>query len=141
MILLVKVLTALILVAVLSVDKTAATCCNFKYISYHVCLGTPQEKDVRNHLILDFPLDKSLLYWIRNEEDLKRAKCVSYFCADGSYAEKYNCGVGKCNMFGCACEGGCRKSYGLSNQEMAKVWREEHGLLMKAKHHLKGKLQ
>lgn len=141
MFLLAKVLTALVLVAVLSIDNTAAKCCRVKYVIHHVCLGTPQEYDVGNHRILDFPLDKNWLYWMRNEDDVKRQKCVTHFCADGSYADKETCGVGKCNILGCGCKGGCRQSIGLSLKEMSSTWREEYGLAIRGKHQLKGIFQ
>lgn len=82
----------------------------------------------------EYNLDSKSEFWVRNEADVKRLKCISRFCKDGSYAHKYYyCGVGKCNMFGCACQGGCRQNTGLSYQEMGKIWREEHGLSFKAK--------
>lgn len=136
-----KVFTVLISIVVLSIDETGASCCGIAYISYHVCLGTPQEQDIRNHIVWDFPRDANILYWIRSEADIKRPKCISYFCADGSYTDKFRCGVGKCNIFGCGCKGGCRKSKGKGYQELGRIWREDHGLLMKSKHQLKGTFQ
>lgn len=136
-----KTIIALTVVVVLSIDKTESVCCDVAYCSHHVCLGIPTEKHLPIHLIWDFPIDKKFPYWMRTEADEKRPKCISYFCEDGSDATKYTCGVGKCNMFGCACKGGCRKSKGLSHQEMGKIWREKHGLLVRGKHHLKGTFQ
>lgn len=31
------------------------------------------------------------------------------FCWDGTQRGKGYCGVGKCNIFGCKCKGGCRR--------------------------------
>jgi len=30
-------------------------------------------------------------------------------CAHGDHSDSWFCGVGKCNMFGCNCDGGCKK--------------------------------
>lgn len=134
-----KVIIALTLIAVLSIDITESKCCDVAYVSHHVCLGIPTEKHLPIHLIYDFPIDKNFPYWMRRiETDEKRPKCISYFCEDGSDATKYTCGIGKCNIFGCNCKDGCRKSNGSSHQEMGRMWREKHGLLVKGKHHLKG---
>lgn len=136
-----KAFAALALIAVFSIDKTESKCCDVAYMSHHVCLGLAAEKHLPIHLIWDFPIDKNFPYWMRSESDEKRPKCMSFFCEDGSDATKYTCGVGKCNIFGCACKGGCRKSNGLSHQENGKLWREKHGLLVRGKHHLKGTFQ
>lgn len=146
-----KTITALTLIAVLSIDKTESACCDVSYVTYHVCLGIPTEEDLRIHLIWDFPIDKKFQYWMRSEADEKRPKCISYFCEDGTDAKKrgigigscsiHTCGVGSCNIFGCRCKGGCRKTNGISHQEMGRVWREKHGLLVKKEHHLKGRFQ
>lgn len=97
-------------------------------LSFQIMSGMPQEYEFRNNF-----LDKNWSYWVRNEADMKRPKCIPRFCADGSYADKFDFGVGKCNILGCGCEG--RKSTGLSYQQMAKIWRE-HGFSMKAKHQI-----
>lgn len=140
-----KTIIALTIIAILSIDKTESKCCDIAYISHHVCLGLPAEEDLRIHLFWDFPVDKKREYWMRNEADITRPKCVSYFCEDGMpttyHPRKYSCGIGKCNMFGCNCKGGCRQGDGRSHQEMGKVWREEHGLLEKARHKLKGRFE
>lgn len=136
-----RTIIALALIALLSINKTESKCCDVAYISFHVCLGLPTEKDIRIHKFWDFPIDKKQEYWMRNEADIKRPKCVSYFCEDGMDAIKYTCGVGKCNIFGCNCKGGCCQGDGRSHQEMGKAWREEHGLLEKGRHKLKGRFE
>lgn len=133
MFLLAKIFTISILLAVLSVDKTAAECCSSKYRVLHVCLGLPYEIDVPTYTNVQPDINRDTLYWVRNDADVKRPKCISNFCADGSYAAEFECGVGECNIFGCDCKGGCRQSIGLSDQEMAKIWREEHSFSFKSK--------
>lgn len=107
-------------------------------VTFHVCLGIPTETDLTIHLIWDFPIDRNFKYWIRNDADLSRPKCVSDFCADGSIAKDMACGVGDCNWFGCGCKGGCRKGNGTSYEKMGRLWREKHGLLRREKHQLRG---
>lgn len=136
-----KAIIALALFVILTINKTESKCCDIAYRSSHVCLGLPTEKDIRNHWIWDFPIDVEQEYWMRNEADIKRPKCVSYFCEDGTDATKNTCGKGKCNIFGCNCKGGCRKGDGSSHQEMGRRWRGEHGLLEKGRHKLKGRFQ
>ncbi|KAH8356616.1 hypothetical protein KR200_010293, partial [Drosophila serrata] len=34
--------------------------------------------------------------------------CSVTVCGDGTAVEGYFCGRGRCNIFGCDCEGGCR---------------------------------
>lgn len=69
------------LVAISLINQTNAECCP-KYVMNHVCLGTPYEEDI--------PLDSTLpatdnnVYWIRNEADERRPKCMTRFCANGS---------------------------------------------------------
>lgn len=50
-------------------------------------------------------------------------------CPDGSvmgFYDKY-CGVGRCNMFGCHCDGGCKhNSKGDSREEAIRLYREKH---------------
>lgn len=33
--------------------------------------------------------------------------CVAHVCNDGESHGMFYCGVGKCNIFGCNCDGGC----------------------------------
>lgn len=35
--------------------------------------------------------------------------CQIRLCDDGSKSGRQFCGVGKCNVFGCNCDGGCRQ--------------------------------
>lgn len=91
-----RAIAVLTLVAILSIDKTTSECCDIAYVTFHVCLGIPMEEDLRNHLIWDFPIEKSKRYWIRNEADNERPKCFSDFCADGTTPKNYQCGVGDC---------------------------------------------
>jgi len=42
--------------------------------------------------------------------------CYGVTCADGTTCTPY-CGYGKCNIFGCNCNGGCRRSIVQSKQQ------------------------
>lgn len=54
--------------------------------------------------------------------------CKSKICMDGSVLNnKYYCGVGGCNIFGCRCDGGCRKNAPNNLQTAVKLWEEKHG--------------
>lgn len=123
-----KLITILALVAIPLINQTSAECCPAKHAIAHVCLGTPYEDDI--------PDERSVTdgYWIRNNADGRRPKCVSRFCDDGEATPDLYCGVGNCNESGCDCEGGCRKSNGNSLEDMEKSWRLNKGLTIQAKH-------
>lgn len=134
--LIVKAITALSLIVVLSIDKTESVCCkDLAYSIHHVCLGTSTEDEIPLHWFWDDLLTfNKINYWMRSERDGKQPKCKSLFCEDGLEPRGNNCGVGECNIFGCACRGGCRKNDGTSYKELAKNWREKHGLKVEGKH-------
>lgn len=133
-----RAIAVLTLIVILSIDKTKSECCDIAFVTYHVCLGIPTEIDLGNHMIWDFPIERSEKYWVRNEADKSRPKCVSDFCADGLIPRNGHCGF-DCNMHGCGCRGGCRQNKNkTSYEEMGKAWRENYGLSMKVKHQLKG---
>lgn len=50
--------------------------------------------------------------------------CNKFLCLDGSDKKGHFCGVGACNLFGCACEGGCRTGYDEDN--LRKQFADEH---------------
>lgn len=117
------IIASLTLIAISSINQTQAECCyDIAFSIIHVCLGLPNEYE------LGFPMWKTTC-WVRNNEDRCERTCWSKFCADGSTLG-FNCGVGKCNMYACQCEGGCRKNPGISNADMKKAWLAEHGLTM-----------
>lgn len=45
-------------------------------------------------------------------EGVSGSVCAVDICADGTDPTPF-CGYGKCNIFGCACEGGCRTGSSL----------------------------
>lgn len=52
--------------------------------------------------------------------------CFEYICADGTPLDKDDsfCGFGACNMFGCDCDGGCRRnSKGYDEEEARRLYR------------------
>lgn len=41
-------------------------------------------------------------------------RCAINVCGDGELLKSgAYCGVGRCNIFGCNCDGGCRRGYGV----------------------------
>lgn len=51
--------------------------------------------------------------------------CFEYICADGTPLGKDNsfCGFGACNLFGCDCNGGCRRnSKGYDEEEARRLY-------------------
>lgn len=116
-------------------------CCDVDHIMKHVCVGSPKEIEIPlNSLLGEFTFkyvwpSKKDTYWIRNDADKFRAKCVSLFCADG-YNTASHCGVGECTktLRGnyCNCKLGCRKGKGISKENMGLEFRITHGLTTKA---------
>lgn len=52
--------------------------------------------------------------------------CTSNLCGDGTLRHFYGyCGHGPCNMFGCNCDGGCRKG---DKENAIRMFRDEYGL-------------
>lgn len=52
--------------------------------------------------------------------------CFEYICADGTPLDKGDnfCGFGACNIFGCDCDGGCRRnSKGNDEEEARRLYR------------------
>lgn len=127
-----KVLAVLALIAISLINQSSADCCNPKYVLTHVCLGTPHEEEIPLHGMLGRTDTND--YWIRNIVDTRRPKCVTRFCDDGDAVSGFYCGVGSCNLFGCACKGGCRKNNGHSIEEMKKNWLNKKALVIQAKH-------
>lgn len=57
-----------------------------------------------------------------------------YICYDGTEAKGFvsSCGVGDCNIFGCNCVGGCRKSSkGYDKLEAERLYFYSHGFTKK----------
>lgn len=54
--------------------------------------------------------------------------CYSYICPDGTLIyHTRNCGVGSCNIFGCNCDGGCRRnSRGFDKDEAQALFKERY---------------
>lgn len=125
-------IAALALISISWINQSSADCCYPKNAVTHVCLGTPQEEEIKLDGILG-PLD-TRVYWIRNYEDKLRPKCLTRFCNDGGVVYGLHCGVGKCNALGCSCEGGCRKNKGVSLDDMKKNWLNEKGLVIQVEH-------
>lgn len=50
-------------------------------------------------------------------------KEIRQLCADGTVAPLFFCGIGRCNWFGCECNGGCRQnSYGYDHEEAKRLY-------------------
>lgn len=54
--------------------------------------------------------------------------CHSYICPDGTLLyQTRHCGVGSCNIFGCNCDGGCRRnSKGFDEDEAQALFLERY---------------
>lgn len=54
--------------------------------------------------------------------------CYSYICPDGTLLyRRSHCGVGPCNIFGCSCEGGCRRNAkGIDKEEAQRLFLERY---------------
>ncbi|KAH8275790.1 hypothetical protein KR026_011780, partial [Drosophila bipectinata] len=57
----------------------------------------------------------TIKFWVKNNNcgalNAKKVSggfCQMTICGDGERLVGYYCGKGPCNIFGCACEGGCR---------------------------------
>lgn len=60
--------------------------------------------------------------------------CYSYICPDGALIlpDDRFCGLGKCNMFGCNCDGGCRRnSMGFDQNEAQILFKERYRTFIK----------
>lgn len=53
--------------------------------------------------------------------------CYSFVCPDGTLFYRQNCGVGSCNIFGCNCDGGCRRnSKGFDKNEALALFQKRY---------------
>lgn len=128
-----NLIAILALAAIFSFSQTtgqsSGECCMFKFWTYHVCIGLPNERPIK------VAGDPSDIFWIRdNRMDESAQKCISLFCADGSDADDKYCGIGKCGANGCNCVGGCRKSVGIADVSLRMTWLRRHGLVREARH-------
>lgn len=86
------VITALL--AVLAVSESNAICCNFDKRVVKECTGAPYEEELS--MVINAFISKKL--------------CATELCSDSKPTRDGHCGVGDCNIFNCACAGGCRQS-------------------------------
>lgn len=134
-----------VLLTALAINYANAECCYPTYI-HHVCKGIPNEKEMHQHsmgpLTSIVPGLKLFLdaidgndYWIRDDSDKYKTKCLSSFCHDGTIVEQTGeCGIGKCNIFGCDCDGGCRSKEGLTEEKIHEAFALAHGFTKKNEH-------
>lgn len=115
--------------AISFINQTNAACCEPAFGLKHVCLGKSGEK------VLSINALDNSQYWIRQSGklDIYAEKCETRFCADGTVPAFY-CGLGKCDLKGCNCSGGCIKGNGKSQESITKDWLSKHGLAKQAKH-------
>lgn len=60
-----------------------------------------------------------------SESDLTQNKKL--ICYDGDFVDGTYCGVGSCNLFGCNCNGGCRRnSKGFSLEEAKEIFKAKY---------------
>lgn len=87
---------------VINENQVDADCCHNKFTVHHKC-SVP----MRPHESVEFTRNGNL-------------HCSSVICPDGLglVPLDHYCGVGSCNIFGCNCDGGCRRnSVGISSTE------------------------
>lgn len=119
---------------VFAVNQINAECCIADFLIHHVCAGIPHEREMPFHKYLGV-IDENL-YWIRDSSDIYKPKCESLFCGDGYKMESsdFYCGVGDCNVFGCNCDGGCRKNGNITEETLTNAFTTAFGFTEKAEH-------
>lgn len=140
------VISISVLLTALAVNYTNAECC-FPFWIHHVCKGIPHEREMNQHFL--GPLDGVVPglnlflnaidendYWIRDDSDRYKTKCISRFCHDGTPVESTygDCGVGKCNIFGCNCDGGCRSKEGMTEEKIKDAFIQAFNFTRQATH-------
>lgn len=105
--------TVIIFVILLSSNTVYAECC-YPHKFKHICGTIPSGSH---------KLGEILRY-------LKNDICVTEFCKDGTVlgTNWFYCGVGKCNIFDCNCEGGCHGNKNGLWQEAKKQIAMVHNL-------------
>lgn len=64
-------------------------------------------------------------------EDSERY-CASFVCFDGTISNEGFCGNGPCNIYGCDCDRGCRRSAnGFDRNEAKTIFEEKHNVTSK----------
>lgn len=99
-------------------------CYDIAFTAIHACIGLPAEYELLNIWTAHC--------WIRSEEEGCNRMCWSKFCTDGfriNTTDFQYCGIGKCNMYGCNCDGGCRRNQRHNHKELEKAWLAEHGFI------------
>lgn len=93
-----------LMMAVLFINEINSECCTSSVIIKHPCKGIPHERGYFHSI------------------------CRSFLCYDGSIKAKRDqyCGVGPCNMFGCNCDGGCRR--GMTREQVVKAFNHFYGI-------------
>lgn len=58
-------------------------------------------------------------------------RCTQHICMDGSNVPAHNyCGHGSCDIFGCNCDGGCRKNSLGTFDEAARLFEKREGVFV-----------
>lgn len=141
------VISITVLLAALAIDNVNADCCVPMWVQ-HVCDGIPNEVEIHKDslgplydylpkMVMLFNAIDENEYWIREDADRWKVKCISRFCHDGTPLLSGNyCGNGECNMFGCACEGGCRSKEGVTEETITDAFVKAHNFTSQATHKL-----
>lgn len=132
--LLVNTLAILILFAMSLESRLSTDCCKTENLIHHVCVGLESEVRLPGHKF--WALTSDTEYWIRNHGDKTAEKCISRFCNDlySMTHSDFYCGQEKCNLFGCNCNGGCRKNNDSDFQTFEHAFAKEHGFVKKSRH-------
>lgn len=62
--------------------------------------------------------------------ECKYGKCEAAFCSDGTRVRGRYCGYGECNLFGCNCDGGCRRNSALEPADAKAIFSEKYGVIV-----------
>lgn len=103
----------LIISAVVLFSFTDAECCTKEYLIAHTCSNIPREELL--------PYAYAGLALLHND------LCDSIICYDGTINYSHFCGKGRCNIFGCNCDGGCRDNAYGTKDEAVRLFAEIHG--------------
>lgn len=56
--------------------------------------------------------------------------CETHICSDGTRVEGRYCGYGECNLFGCNCDGGCRRHSALEPADAKAIFSKKYGVIV-----------
>lgn len=132
----VNTLAIVILFTMSLVNQLNSDCCKIENVIHHACIGIDNEINLFGHKL--WGITDKTEFWIQNDKDVYGQKCISRFCNDFYYMEvlDFYCGHGKCNIFGCNCDNGCRKHNASDFQSFEIAFAIKYGFVRKSRHKL-----